>query len=64
MDDLAERLERLRKGIAEPIAAPEDEARDPDEFYRWLLKKQGEYRSRSAQCANAQNNAPAQKEEP
>ena len=58
MDDLAERLERLRKGIAEPITAPEAEARDPDEFYKWLLKKQGEYRRKNAQ------NAPTQKEEP
>jgi hypothetical protein len=43
MDDLDKRLEQLKQAMAEPLTAPKAE-RDPDEFYRWLLKKQGEYR--------------------
>ena len=45
LDELEERLERLRRGMAQPMTAPEN-VRDADEFYRWLLKKQGEYRRR------------------
>jgi hypothetical protein len=58
--DLDKRLELLKQAMAEPITAPEPPARDADEFYQWLLRKQGEYRRKNAQCANA----PAQKEEP
>jgi len=43
MDDLDKRVELLKQAMAEPLTAPKEE-RDPDEFYRWLLKKQGEYR--------------------
>ena len=43
MDDLDKQVELLKQAMAEPLTAPKEE-RDPDEFYRWLLKKQGEYR--------------------
>jgi hypothetical protein len=45
-DDLVRRLELLKQAMAEPLTAPEPKARDPDEFFKWLLKKQGEYRRR------------------
>ena len=43
-DDLYQAAERIKKIMAEPLPAPVDDARDPEEFYQWLLKKQGEYR--------------------
>ena len=46
MDDLDKQVELLKQAMAEPLTPPEPPARDADEFYKWLLKKQGEYRRR------------------